>query len=126
MQNNKSILISIVALIIGILIGSQITPERNEMFHKMPDGSMMANNHGENMEAMMKQMNAGLVGKTGDEFDKAFLKEMIVHHEGAVEMAKLALTNARHQEIKNLAQAIIEAQNKEIADMKNWQTTWFK
>ena len=50
---------------------------------------------------------------------------MIVHHEGAVEMANLALTSAKHQEIKDLAKAIISAQNTEIASMKGWLKTWY-
>lgn len=126
MQNKKIILVSVVAVIIGILLGTQIRSNQSTLSHRMSDGTMMANNHGEDMDSMMKQMNAGLIGKSGDAFDQAFLKEMIVHHEGAVEMAKLALTNAKHQEIKDLAKAIIEAQNKEITSMKTWQSTWSK
>jgi uncharacterized protein (DUF305 family) len=77
------------------------------------------------MSDMMTSMNAELKGKTGDEFDRAFLAEMIVHHQGAVEMARLALTNAQHKEIKDLANAIIAAQNKEIAEMNAWQKAWY-
>lgn len=95
--------------------------------HRMPNGQMMPNSGmgGMNMTDMMTQMTASLSGKTGDDFDKTFLREMIVHHQGAVEMAKLALTNANHQEIKTLANAIITAQNKEIADMKMWLKNWY-
>jgi uncharacterized protein (DUF305 family) len=74
---------------------------------------------------MMASMNAGLQGKTGDAFDQEFLAEMIVHHQGAIDMAKLALSNAKHQEIKDLAQAIISAQTKEIGEMKQWQKSWY-
>ncbi len=126
MQNNKVILTSIIALLIGILLGTQINSDQKNLSHRMPDGTMMMNNHGEDMDSMMKQMNVGLLGKSGDEFDKAFLSEMIIHHEEAVEMAKLALTNAKHQEIKDLSKAIIEAQNKEITSMKTWHANWFK
>lgn len=70
-------------------------------------------------------MNEELKGKTGNEFDKAFLTEMTVHHQGAVEMARAALLRANHQEIKDLAQGIIAAQNKEIAEMQGWNSTWF-
>ncbi|MEN9647298.1 MAG: hypothetical protein RLY57_102, partial [Candidatus Parcubacteria bacterium] len=77
------------------------------------------------MADMMASMNGELEGKTGAEFDKAFLTEMIVHHEGAVAMAKLALQHAEHQEVKDLATAIISAQNKEIGDMKSWLQNWF-
>jgi uncharacterized protein (DUF305 family) len=68
----------------------------------------------------------GLNNKTGDVFDKAFLSEMIAHHQGAIDMANAALKNAKHQEIKDLANAIISAQTKEINQMKEWQVTWYK
>lgn len=77
------------------------------------------------MAHMMEDMSAGLVGKTGDDFDKAFLDEMIIHHKGAVDMANLAIKNAGHKEIVDLSRAIIRAQNKEITDMQNWKKVWF-
>jgi uncharacterized protein (DUF305 family) len=77
------------------------------------------------MSDMMTSMNAALQGKTGDAFDKEFLSEMIVHHEGAVAMAELALKNAKHQEIKDLSSGIIAAQNKEIGEMKAWGKSWY-
>jgi uncharacterized protein (DUF305 family) len=135
----------IVALVFGLGIGYQVGGHRGwekdgssekgygeardsqygQGGHMMADGSMMDNADSMSMADMMSGMNAALKGKTGDEFDRAFISEMIVHHQGAVEMAQLALTNAKHQEIKTLAQAIIAAQNKEIADMKTWQKNWF-
>ncbi len=94
--------------------------------HMMPNGQMMDNGADTGMAGMMAGMNAGLQGKTGDAFDQAFLSEMIVHHQGAVSMAELALANANHQEIKDLAKAIIAAQNKEIASMQAWQKSWYQ
>lgn len=95
--------------------------------HMMPNGEMMSNGtESMSMADMMQSMNAELQGKTGDAFDQAFLSEMIIHHQGAVEMAQLALTNAKYQEIKDLAKAIIAAQNKEIADMKGWMKAWYQ
>jgi uncharacterized protein (DUF305 family) len=46
--------------------------------------------------------------------DKAFAQAMIPHHEGAIEMAKLAQERAQHDEIKELAGDIIDAQEREI------------
>jgi uncharacterized protein (DUF305 family) len=77
------------------------------------------------MASSMEDMSKALQGKEGDAFDQAFLKEMIVHHEGAVEMAQLARTNAGHVEIKQMAEAIISAQEAEIGQMKEWQLSWF-
>lgn len=72
----------------------------------------------------MDDMSADLKNKTGDAFDKAFISSMIAHHEGAVEMAKLSATHAKHEEIKTLSNDIISAQEKEIVEMKQWQMDW--
>ena len=105
------------------------------MRNMMQNSSMMDDHHdddddndmmGDSMSGAMQGMMSGLNNKTGDEFDKAFLSEMIVHHQGAIDMANAALKNAKHQEIKDLANAIISAQTKEINQMKEWQQAWYK
>lgn len=70
-------------------------------------------------------MNASLEGKNGAEFDAAFLMEMTVHHQGAVDMAKQVLEKSQNDELKAFAQAIINAQEGEIEEMAQWQTSWF-
>lgn len=80
--------------------------------------------HLRSMSGMMESMRSSLNGLTGDEFDKAFLSEMIVHHQGAIDMANAAKQNAKHEEIKNLANDIINAQTSEISQMKLWQKDW--
>ncbi len=130
----KNIIIPVIVTLvlglgIGYMFGTKNTPTQTvsqnvASTHVMPDGQLM-NSDGMTMTDMMAGMNAELKGKTGDAFDQAFLSEMIVHHQGAVEMAQLALTNAKHAEIKNLAVAIVSAQNKEIADMKSWLNSWY-
>ncbi len=129
MENKNNVLMfSIAFLILGFIAGWLIKPGTQQQVatgtHQMPNGQMM---HGEgmNMEDMMRSMMAGLDGKTGDAFDKAFIDEMIMHHEGAVDMAEAALKDAKHQEIKDMAKAIISAQTKEIAQMKEWRTAWY-
>ena len=47
---------------------------------------------------------------------------MIPHHKGAIAMAKLADTRAQHQEVKDLAAAIISAQEREIAILEKHAT----
>jgi uncharacterized protein (DUF305 family) len=86
---------------------------------------VLSKTQGMSMSDMMGDMTASLEGKQGDAFDQEFIKEMIVHHEGAVAMAELALTQAGRQEIKDLANAIITAQNTEIAQMKEWLKNWY-
>ena len=69
---------------------------------------------------MMNELN----GKTGEAFDKAFLEQMIMHHQSAINMAATGKTNAQHQEVKDLTVAIVTAQTKEIQQMKQWQSDW--
>ncbi len=96
---------------------------------KMDHGMMMDSQGsptmgGDGMAMSMKGMTMMLDGKTGDEFDAAFLAMMIPHHQGAIDMAKLVLKNAKHEELKTLANAIIAAQQMEIDQMQAWQTAW--
>lgn len=65
-----------------------------------------------------------LESKTGDDFDSAFISEMIAHHQGAIDMARLSKTRANHQEIKDLSNAIVSAQKQEIKTMQDWQHQW--
>ena len=53
--------------------------------------------------------------------DIQFAEEMISHHEQAVLMSDIALTNSSSEEILSLAQEIKAAQAPEIEQMKSWQ-----
>ena len=57
--------------------------------------------------------------RAADDVDAAFAEMMIQHHEGAITMASLALDRGQHDEIKTLAQAVIDAQNAEIEVMRS-------
>jgi len=78
----------------------------------------------DNMMDDMAGMSTSLEGKTGDEFDKAFLEQMTMHHQSAIDMAAPGEKNAKHQEVKDLTKAIITAQTKEIQQMKQWKADW--
>jgi uncharacterized protein (DUF305 family) len=82
--------------------------------------------HDMDMTSSMQSMTSGLSGKTGDEFDQAFLSEMIVHHQGAVDMAQQVLATSKRPELLQLAHDIIAAQTKEIGMMQGWQKAWYK
>lgn len=132
MENkNNIILFSVIFLILGVFVGWLICSNKEARTdiaadsHMMGSGEMMHNSGMMGMNGAMDSMMAGLSGKTGDAFDKAFIDEMIMHHEGAVVMAQAALKNAKHQEIKDMANAIISAQTAEINQMKSWRSAWF-
>ena len=63
----------------------------------------------------MKGMEHG----NGDYSDRAFIDDMVVHHQGAVEMARVALKNAKHEEIVTLSRNIISTQQAEIQKLKS-------
>jgi len=89
------------------------------------DDDRNINMHGEmGMGSSMDDMMGSLNDKKGEEFDIAFIEAMIPHHQGAIDMAQAALTNAEHQEIKDLAVGIIDAQQKEINMMNEWLKMW--
>ncbi len=56
-------------------------------------------------------------GAEGNGVDRAFVAEMVPHHESAVRMATVAQQRGEHDEIKELAGEIIESQNAEIQTM---------
>src|SRR3989344_5165072 len=45
-------------------------------------------------------------------------------HQGAIDMAEMALESAKHEEIKAMARAIISAQQQEIEQMEQWLKAW--
>lgn len=111
-METKSLLIGITSFIAGgLLVSVAATTFEKD---KVSTSNSTTQSHTEN----------NLAGKTGDEFDKAFISEMIVHHQGAIEMAKLAENQARHTEIKQLSKDIITAQEQEIHQMQQWQANW--
>lgn len=110
------------AFIVGLIVGGALGNGNDRVGYGDRDGRMGGDSA---MHGTVQGMMTGLKGLQGDAFDKAFLSEMIVHHQGAVVMAQQALASSKHQEIKDLAQKIIDAQNAEIAQMQSWQTSWY-
>lgn len=58
--------------------------------------------------------------------DVTFAQEMIPHHQQAIQMAKLAATNASDPGVKQLAASIEAAQGPEIRIMQGWLRSWGK
>ena len=63
-----------------------------------------------------RDMNLPLTGNA----DVDFVAGMLPHHQGAVEMAQIVLEHGTDPEVRKLAEAIIAAQQTEIAWMKDW------
>jgi len=58
-------------------------------------------------------------------FDKEFIEQMIPHHQMAIMMATMLLQGTDREEMKTLAQAIIDAQSREIDQMRSWYSSWY-
>lgn len=103
MQKN-TIFIGFVILVVGVALGYAVRGNYQGAYgsHMMQDGS---------------RMSQGI--------DQHFIAEMIPHHEGAIAMAQIALERSKRPEILSLAHGIIEAQEKEIVDMRSWYKQWF-
>jgi hypothetical protein len=71
------------------------------------------------MMAMRKMMHDMRMSFTGDA-DHDFVVAMIPHHEGAIDMAKIELEHGQDPELRRLAQAIVESQQREIEAMQDW------
>ncbi len=116
---------SVVALIMlcgTVIYNAYVVNELNDTLDNMSIGQMNGKDS-RKMSKPMDMMMKSLEGKSGAEFDMAFTKSMIVHHEGAVDMANAALKNTTNENVLDLARDIISSQTKEIDMMKGWLGT---
>ena len=82
-----------------------------------PQTSQMQMAYADGMDAMHGEMMAGIADPVPD---MAFARGMLAHHIGAVDMAKVQLKYGKDEEMRKLAQQIIDAQQPEIKTMKEW------
>ena len=94
--------------------GGQENPNKEE------DGGMAGMDHGS-----MGSVGAGngaaaedMVEVDGEYSDEAFIDAMVPHHRGAIDMAEVALKNAEHEEIRDLSEEIVSAQEAEIEELR--------
>jgi len=140
MENkNQAIIIGLLALIVGLLLGyffgNNSMPHggffSNESMYEEMEEHMggyyedeIVNGDGELMHMMDEMMLIGR-GQTGDAYEEAWLRGMIVHHIGAIKMSENLLEQTDRPELIELANNIIESQSAEVDQMKGWLQTWF-
>ena len=84
-----------------------------------PMGKGMDGSH-DMKQSMMTGMDRMQKMQMSGNLDKDFAMMMKMHHEQAVEMAKMQLAHGKSADMKAMASRIIAAQNKEIAQFDRW------
>lgn len=145
MENkNQTIIIGLLTLIVGLLIGYSFggnmmsnrgyfsNDRMQEEIDERVDDEMGEHMYGDDiinkdgaMIHAMDEMMLEFRGKTGEAYEEAFLRGMIVHHIGAIEMAKELLKQTDRPELVELANNIIKSQSEEVNMMKSWLSAWF-
>lgn len=105
------------------LLGSIITSQEAEIrtmgqWHVLWYGDVLP------VSTTYKPMMRSLSGVSPRNAEKQFVEDMIVHHEGAVAMARDVQMLTQRPELRALADAIITAQTREIEDMRSWLAAW--
>jgi uncharacterized protein (DUF305 family) len=72
------------------------------------------------MEAMKRMEQPMMQAAQSSDPDVAFVRSMIPHHQGAIEMARTVLQHGKDEQVKTWANQIIKAQEAEISEMQNW------
>ena len=100
----------------------QLGQWRDEWYPDAPESDLtgMMDMSGMNMSDEDMQMM-----EDTEDFDKMFIDMMIPHHESAIEMARALQTTTERPELQELTEAIITAQEGEIAQMEQWRTEWY-
>ena len=82
-----------------------------------PNTEAMQQAYAKGMNAMHDEMMLGIADPIPD---MAFARGMLPHHKGAVDMAQVQLKYGKDDEMRKLAQEIIDAQQPEIEQMQSW------
>lgn len=84
------------------------------------DHSMMNHDATDIYAPAMKSMHENMSMAPTGNADVDFMRGMIPHHQGAIDMAKIVLANGKDPQVKKLANDVIQAQEGEIAFMCDW------
>lgn len=77
------------------------------------------------MWSSMAAADAPAPSKSIAKYEVRFMENMVDHHNMALEMAGICLTNATHSELRTMCDQVIGAQQEEIATLQSWLSTWY-
>ena len=90
--------------------------------HRRDNGAVAANAKDVYGEAMTTMHHGMMIDYTGDA-DVDFVRGMIPHHQGAVDMARILIADGNDPDLNRLANDIYSSQTYEIAWMQDWLAT---
>ena len=104
----------------GSMHGIQMSPGQCNAMRSTMMSKMHSQADRSMMNSMMGMHNSMLHASMTGNADHDFLAMMIPHHQAAVQMAQAELQYGKDPKVRALAQRIISAQEKEIAEMSTW------
>ena len=110
-------------VVLGLMLAAApVSAQQSQGDHSMKNhgGDAAASPVDQAFEQANQRMHRDMaVPLTGDA-DRNFALSMIPHHQGAIDMARIVLEHGKDPALRKVAQDVVSAQEREIAELKEW------